>query len=137
MALDTGETDRNYLFGRALAYAQKLESYALSLMEEKRSTNAERMQAAFSQHPARVWRTLYQSLQPYLQKLGPRGSRYQSELNKVISAIGMKDFTNEPLNEIYLLGYASQMDAFNEEMREAISHKNERAGTGAEEEEKQ
>ena len=137
MALDTGETDRDYLFGRALAYAQKLESYALSLMEEKRSTNAERMQAAFSQHPARAWRTLYQSLQPYLQKLGPRGSRYQSELNKVISTIGMKNFTNEPLNEIYLLGYSSQMDAFNEEMRKAVSHKNELAGTGAEEEEKQ
>jgi CRISPR-associated protein Csd1 len=115
MALDTEETDRNYLFGRALAYAQQLESYALNLQGEKRSTNAERMQMAFSQHPARMWKTLYESLSPYLQRLGKRGARYREELNEVISKIAKEDFTNEPLNELYLLGYACQMQKFHEE----------------------
>jgi CRISPR-associated protein Csd1 len=115
MALDTEETDRNYLFGRALAYAQQLESYALNLQGEKRSTNAERMQATFSQHPAKTWKTLYQALSPYLQRLGRRGNRYRNELNEVISRISIKDFTNDPLNEIYLLGYACQMQKFREE----------------------
>jgi CRISPR-associated protein Csd1 len=115
MALDPKETDRNYLFGRALAYAQQLENYALNLQGEKRSTNAERMQMAFSQHPARMWKTLYESLSPYLQRLGKRGTRYCEELNEVISKIGKEDFTNEPLNELYLLGYACQMQKFHEE----------------------
>ena len=115
MALDTEETDRNYLFGRALAYAQQLENYALSLQGERRSTNAERMQAAFSQHPAKTWKTLYQALSPYLQRLGRRGARYRDELNEVISKIAKTDFTNDPLNEIYLLGYACQMQKFREE----------------------
>lgn len=117
MALDTEETDRNYLFGRALAYAQQLESYALNLQGEKRSTNAERMQAAFSQHPAKMWKALYQALSPYLQRLGRRGARYRDELNEVISKITKKDFTNDPLNEIYLLGYACQMQKFHEEFK--------------------
>lgn len=127
MALDTEETDRNYLFGRALAYAQQLESYALGLSEEKRNTNAERMQAAFSRHPAKTWETLYHALLPYLQKLGPRGSRYRDELSGVIAAIKKDDFTNEPLSEIYLLGYACQMQRFREEMREAARSKNKAA----------
>lgn len=115
MALDTEETDRNYLFGRALAYAQQMESYALNLQGEKRGTNAERMQMAFSQHPAKMWKTLYQALSPYLQRLGKRGARYREELNEVISKIAKEDFTNEPLNELYLLGYACQMQKFHEE----------------------
>ena len=123
MALDTEETNRNYLFGRALAYAQQLESYALTLSDEKRSINAERMQAAFSQHPARTWKTLYQALSPYLQRLGPRGTRYQEELNGVIAKIGKENFTNEPLNEVYLLGYACQMQRFYEEKQENIRNK--------------
>ncbi len=134
MTLDTQETDRNYLFGRALAYAQQLENYALSLQSEKRSTNAERMQTAFSQHPAKTWKTLYQALSPYLQRLGRRGFRYRDELNEVISRIEIKDFTNDPLNEIYLLGYACQMQKFREE-REANQEKNIVADTEGEEKE--
>ena len=115
MALDPQETDRNYLFGRALAYAQHLETYALNLQGEKRSTNAQRMQVAFSQHPAKTWKTLYQALSPYLIRLGKSGARYQDELNEVISKIAKKDFTNDPLNEVYLLGYACQMQEFRKE----------------------
>lgn len=125
MSLDTGETDRNYLFGRALAYAQQLESYALRQMGESRNTNAQRMQAAFSQHPARVWKTLYHALLPYIQKLGPRGFPYCDGLNAVISQIRERDFTNEPLSEVYLLGYACQMQKFREERDEAIRAKSE------------
>ena len=124
MTLDTRETDRNYLFGRLLAYAQQLESYALGVMGDRRSTNAERIQAAFSQHPAKTWRVLNDALKPYVQKLGTRANRYQNEINEIISILGMKDFTNEPLSEIYLVGYASQMNQFQEEMREAIRNKN-------------
>lgn len=131
MALDTGEMDRNYLFGRALAYAQQLESYALRQAGENRNTNAERMQTAFSQHPAKVWKTLYHALLPYLQRLGQRGFRYRDELNEVVSKIKKEDFTNEPLNEVYLLGYACQMQEFREEREKAVSNKNSAAENSA------
>lgn len=131
MALNPEEADRNYLFGRALAYAQQIEAYSLGLAGENRSTNAERMQAAFSQHPAKTWQTLYHQLLPYLQKLGDRGKRYREELNEVISRIPISEFSSAPLSEIYLLGYACQMQKFNEEKQENIRKKIEAAENGA------
>lgn len=136
MALDTKERDRNYLFGRALAYAEMLENYALNLQnkkqsgdagqsqDEKRSTNAERLQVAFSQHPARTWETLYHALLPYLERLGQKAAHYREELDEIISNIDTRDFTNEPLNEIYLLGYACQMQKFREDWKAARQNKN-------------
>jgi CRISPR-associated protein Csd1 len=135
MALDPQETNRDYLFGRALAYAQQLESYALSVQGEKRSTNAERMQAAFSRHPAKTWKTLYQALTPYLIRLGRRGFAYREELNEVISKIEKQSFTNEPLSELYLLGYACQMQKFREERETNMEKKNAAAAADMEGEE--
>lgn len=123
MLLDTEETDRSYLFGRALAYAQNLESSALRKIQADRNTNAERMQVAFSQHPAKTWETLYHVLLPYLQKMGSVVSRQREELNHVIAQIPKEEFNNDPLDEIYLLGYACQMDQFQKEMREAVRKK--------------
>ncbi|MGX8710306.1 type I-C CRISPR-associated protein Cas8c/Csd1 [Caproiciproducens sp. R1] len=127
MALNPEENDRSYLFGRALAYAQQIEGYSLGLSEASRSTNAERVQAAFSQHPAKAWKTLYHQLLPYLQKLGDRGKRYREELNEVISRIPLSEFSNAPLSEIYLLGYACQMQKFHEDKQENIRKKMEAA----------
>lgn len=125
MALDTAETNRSYLFGRALAYAQQMERSALRQAGETRSTNAERMQVAFSQHPAKIWETLYHALLPYLQKMGPVLSRQRDELNEVLSRIPKAEFTNEPLDEIYLLGYACQLQQFREAAQEAVRKKQE------------
>lgn len=135
---DPRQKSRDFLFGRMLAYAQKIESYALYLDEKPqknkedqeqkksgpRNTNAERMQVAFSRHPAKTWEVLYHSLLPYLQKLGGRGTPYIEKLNGIISEFEIDAFNNKPLNEIYLLGYACQMQQFHEEKQENLRKKN-------------
>lgn len=129
MALDKQIDERDYLFGRALAYAQKIESYALDGAGEKRSTNAERLQTAFCQHPARTWLTIDRQLRPYLLRLGKKATRYHDELNEILSRIPREAFTSAPLSEKYLLGYACQMQAFHEEMEAYNRHKKEKANT--------
>lgn len=120
VGLDYNQRNRNYLFGRALAYARKLEELAQWVSgNELRQTNAERMQVAFTQHPAYVWAELYKRLLPYLARLrganhhGP--TRYETELNEVISYIRPEDFEEDKaLTPLYLLGYQSQLNAFQE-----------------------
>ena len=75
MYLDENVNDRSYLFGRMLAYAQNIERYAQREKErqsgdEKRATNADRLRAAFAQHPARTWKIIDRQLMPYIIQLG-------------------------------------------------------------------
>jgi CRISPR-associated protein Cas8c/Csd1, subtype I-C/DVULG len=135
MALNPDETDRSYLFGRAFAYAQQIESYALSIAGENRSTNAERMQMAFTQHPAKIMKNLHSTVMLSLQKLGGRGNRYRDGFNEVLSKIEIKDFTDVPLTELYLLGYVCQMQKFSEEKQNYINKKTDAAESDNEGEE--
>lgn len=123
VSLDNSINNRDYLFGRALAYAQQIESYALRVSDEKRSTNAERLQYQFSLHPAKTWLVICRQLLPYTQKLGPKANKLKSGMNEVISRISVEDFNNEPLSELYLLGYSCQLQAFADEFTEIASQK--------------
>ena len=108
VALDRELTDRDYLFGRLLALADKLERNALKEQGENRATNAIRYMNAFSQKPARTWLTIHTALQPYQMKLGWKATYLNSQIDEVVSQIDPKDFTNKPLSERYLLGFYSQ-----------------------------
>jgi CRISPR-associated protein Csd1 len=107
VALDTKNTDRSYLFGRLLAIADVLERNALG-PEEQRATNAIRYMNAFSRHPARTWKTIQESLQPYQAKLGTRARYLSAIIDEVGSMIAPADFNNAPLTGLYLLGFYSQ-----------------------------
>lgn len=48
MGLDETNTSRDYLYGRLLAVAERIERVALSVAEEKRPTNAERLMQRFA-----------------------------------------------------------------------------------------
>lgn len=112
MALETNNQDRSYLFGRLLAYAQHIESYSQYVTEKShRQTNAERMMHQFSLRPAKTWAMLNLRLQPYLRQLKRPGltSWWSTETLKLMDALGTAGFTNQPLEEQYLLGYSSQM----------------------------
>ncbi|MDD3335352.1 MAG: type I-C CRISPR-associated protein Cas8c/Csd1 [Eubacteriales bacterium] len=124
MALNRGCTDRSYLFGRALAYAEQIEWYAQRNMDEKRATNAERMMVAFAKHPARVWKQLMERLRPYQDRLGEKGKWLNDGMAQVMSQMIFDDFSNAPLNERYLLGYACQKQAFWEKSPTAQTEKN-------------
>lgn len=124
MALQPDVNDRSYLFGRALAYAENIENYALQLSGEDRTTNAERLMVAFAKHPAKTWMLIRVRLQPYQQKLGNRVNRLNEEMGGVISRLEVSGYTNEPLNERYLLGYDCQKQEFARRRNENAEKKN-------------
>ncbi len=116
MAIDESCRDRNYLFGRILACADQVEQYASYTANEstRRPTNALRYETAFTQRPAKTTELLRKQLLPYLERLiKSNKSTYAGELMlSLIDRIPPEDFTNAPLNELYLLGYASQRAEF-------------------------
>ncbi|MBW8351039.1 type I-C CRISPR-associated protein Cas8c/Csd1 [Bacillus sp. IITD106] len=107
VSLDKEINDRDYLFGRLLALADVLERRALG-SEETRATNAIRYMNSFSKHPARTWKTIQESLQPYQARLGTKARYLSSLIDEVASRINIEDFNNRPLSGRYLLGFYSQ-----------------------------
>jgi CRISPR-associated protein Csd1 len=116
MSLEEDRNSRNYLFGRLLAIAEKIEGYALYLAKEPRDTTAERLMQRFSDHPTATWRTIELALRPYMQRL--QGSRpaalhvWKGLLDDVISRFRGDDFTRQGrLDAEFLLGYHCQRAA--------------------------
>jgi CRISPR-associated protein Csd1 len=116
MALEEDRNSRDYLFGRLLAIAEKIEGHALYLAKESRGTTAERLMQRFSDHPSATWRTIELALRPYMQRL--QGSRpaalyvWKSLLDDVISRFKEDDFTRPGrLDAEFLLGYHCQRAA--------------------------
>lgn len=107
VGLDKNNDDRDYLFGRLLAVADVLERSAMD-SEESRSTNAIRYMNSFSNHPARTWNTIQDSIQPYQARLGKRATYYTKTIDEIGSKIKIEDFNDKPLSGKYLLGMYSQ-----------------------------
>lgn len=112
MALDKDCCDRSYLFGRLLAVADALESSTYT-DEEKRETNAMRMQKIFTLRPMATWRTLSEKLRPYSKRLAqskPRLYRYyQNLIDEILNRFSPSDsMLNQPLDDVYLLGFSHQ-----------------------------
>lgn len=118
MALETDRTTRDYLFGRLLAIAENLESYALSMSSESRDTTAARLMQRFADHPSSTWRTIEMSLRPYMSRLraGERSAGFLFAREKLMDAILSQflpdDFRNDsPLMPEFLLGFHCQRQA--------------------------
>ena len=83
MALNTESQDRNYLYGRLLAIADRVE-YRTFEKDEVRETNAKRFMNAFSQQPFRTWKVIEERLGPYFVKLSlPERLRYEHMIEDV------------------------------------------------------
>lgn len=109
MALDETCSKRDYLFGRLLALADRIE-YRTYDKEESRQTNAKRYMCAFSQHPYRTWKVIEEKLEPYMVRLHlPERIRYQKLLDEIYDLFVMDDYVDDaPLGGLYLLGYHNQ-----------------------------
>lgn len=107
VALDKGNKDRSYLFGRMLAVADVLERSAMR-GDENRATNAIRYMNSFAKHPARTWAIIQEALQPYQLRLGQRASYFTRILDEIASQMDVDDFNDTPLTGKYLLGLYSQ-----------------------------
>ena len=113
VALNTESQDRNYLYGRLLAIADRVE-YRTFEKDEVRETNAKRFMNAFSQQPFRTWKVIEERLGPYFVKLSlPERLRYEHMIEDVSWKFQEGDFEkNDALNGLYLLGYHNQSYAF-------------------------
>ncbi|MBD5133686.1 MAG: type I-C CRISPR-associated protein Cas8c/Csd1 [Clostridiales bacterium] len=109
MALDKNCSDRSYLFGRLLAIADAVENSTYT-SEDRRETNALRMQKAFSLRPMATWRLLEEKLEPYYKQLNPGLRHYYRKLTQEITdKLSASDSNlNQKLDDVYLLGYYHQ-----------------------------
>ncbi|WP_416190029.1 type I-C CRISPR-associated protein Cas8c/Csd1 [Neisseria sp. CCUG17229] len=118
MSLDKENRSRDYLFGRLLAVAEKLESKALKIADENRSTNAERYMQRFAVRPLSTWLQIELGLEPYKNRL--RSNRYigflrnrEKEIDEIMSALNeLNSPLDKPLDGEFLLGYHSQKMAY-------------------------
>lgn len=109
MALEEERASRDYLFGRLLAVADSLESFALSQAEKGRPTNAARFMQRFAEHPCSTWRTIELALSPYKARLGGKGIKYEKTIDEIMEKFSAEDFSKDtPLSGEFLLAFHVQ-----------------------------
>jgi CRISPR-associated protein Csd1 len=116
MPLEQDRTSRDYLFGRLLAIAERIEDMALYLAKEKRDTSAAKLMQRFADRPYSTWRTIELSLAPYKARLRSKSPGFLVTMEKLIDGIvctfNGQDFMSEArLSGEFLLGYHCQRQA--------------------------
>jgi CRISPR-associated protein Csd1 len=115
MALERDRKTRDYLYGRLLAIADRLESSAMTA-SEKRDSNAARFMQRFADHPFSTWRTIELSLAPYEQRLRANApgllAFFDKERKEVMDLFTADQFERDgKLSGEFLLAYHSQSAA--------------------------
>ncbi len=105
LSIELDRNDRDYLYGRLLGAADKLEEYALRKQGNPReNTAAIRYMQAFSRRPYRTWHTIHDCLNPYIQKV--KGSFAFSEIQAIKEKFAPGYYEkDDPLNGSFLIGY--------------------------------
>lgn len=111
VALQKERTSRDYLYGRLLAVADKLEQRALKENNEDRPTNALRYMNSFSMQPFKTWAVIYKAILPYKERLGKKAIFYDNLFSEIMSLFLTDDYiNNKPLTGEYLIGFYCQRD---------------------------
>ncbi|MGI6356481.1 MAG: type I-C CRISPR-associated protein Cas8c/Csd1 [Lentisphaeria bacterium] len=123
LSIEHERTDRDYLFGRLLGAADKLEEHALYRDARERTvTAAIRYMQAFSQRPFRTWHTIHDSLVPYIQKV--KGDFAFQEIEKIKNLFIPGDFEKDTqLNGSYLIGYYHERAFIDSRISDAATKK--------------
>jgi len=123
MTLENSRITRDYLYGRLLAIAERIEEVALSVGGESRPTTAARMMQRFADRPFSTWRNIALALQPYMQRL--HGSRAgfltnrKKDLDTVMSLFENGEFEHDrALSGEFLLGYHCQRMSYRQQNTE-------------------
>ncbi len=116
MTLETDRITRDYLYGRVLAIAERIEQVALWTAGEERDTNSARLMQRFADRPASTWRSIELALAPYKTRLRARRPGFlrkmEERLDRVIAAFKDEDFMNDgKLSGEFLLGYHCERQA--------------------------
>lgn len=109
MGLDRERKTRDYLYGRLLAVADCIESWALNRAKEDRPTNATRLMQRFADHPCDTWRTIELNLTPYKARMGALISKHLAAEEEIMNAFDIDDYNSKkPLTGEFLLGFHCQ-----------------------------
>lgn len=117
MALEENYHSRDYLYGRLLAIAERIEDVALNVGGENRSTTAARLMQRFADRPFETWRTIELALQPYMQRLRVSRAGFLTnqlkEMDVILALFQHDDFSRkEALSGEFLLAYHCQRQKF-------------------------
>jgi len=123
MALEEERNSRDYLYGRLLAVAEKIESMALYLAGENRETTSARLMQRFADRPYSTWRTIEVSLSPYKSRLNAKRPGLLNGYIELIDGISNKFIIDEfaqdrRLTGEFLLAYHCQRKWLGEHKRE-------------------
>ena len=123
MALEEERNSRDYLYGRLLAMAEKIESMALYFANERRETAAARLMQRFADRPYSTWRTIETSLAPYKSRINAKRPGLLNGYIELIDEIACKFETDKfkldsRLEGEFLLAYHCQRKWLNEHKRE-------------------
>jgi len=126
LGLDEDRKERDYLYGRLLAVADKIEQVAMfrTGKQNDRATNAVRLMSAFAVKPYHTWGILYQQLHPYINQLKGAGY-YQSIIDEIMIQLSNEYENNAPLSPLYLLGFSAQRRVLNTKNKQGNSEDNE------------
>lgn len=113
MALETERRSRDYLYGRLLAIAERMERIALSVTGEMRDTNAAKLMHRFAERPFTTWKQIELALVPYKTRLQSGRTGFLSKMLTLMDEIHCMfeadDYTSDaPLSGEFLLGYHCQ-----------------------------
>lgn len=124
LSIELDRTDRDYLYGRLLGAADKLEEYALKKKGNERIvTAAIRHMQAFAQHPFRTWQTIHSCLNPYIQTV-KRGFEFQEIETIKNQFVSVDIYENDlPLNGSYLIGYYHERSYIDSLIKKAADKK--------------
>jgi CRISPR-associated protein Csd1 len=121
VGLEKERADRDYLYGRLLAVADRVEARVLYQRKEERDTNAVRYMQRFSKYPCSTWELLYvDKLQHYLSQLKGKRHWYEMLIQEIKDLFDHDEFVSKKaLSGEFLLGYHCQQKAFWDGMAKA------------------
>lgn len=116
MAWALDKKNRSFQYGRLLAAMERLEEDYYSKTQEGRQTNAIKYMSEFKRRPFTVFERVNQHLQlAYLGRVEPRqAARYKRLVGEIVGILREfpEEELNRPLEDIYLMGYELQRNAF-------------------------
>jgi len=127
MTLEVDRSSRDYLFGRLLAYAERIEERALYIAGETRDTHAAKMMQRFADHPSSTWRPINGQLVAAKSRLRSSRSRgylhqLEQQMDNIFARFQADDFNSDrKLSPEFLLGFHCQRAALNEWKADAKS----------------
>lgn len=124
-SLDEKNNDRSYLYGRVLAYFERIERRGLKELGNDHETSASKMRAVYFNRPGSIAEQLMRKTKPYQNALKDKGRFDTDAINELLSRIGADDIDAPIDDAMGLMGYAAQMTAFREQWQSAANTKEE------------